>query len=260
MAGVSGVLGAGKDLARSRHFVDGIGDFVADRLERAQIGDDRVHVGVGDDVVESGRHHRGDGNAVRPHPGAQQLLDVVVAPPSDAGLLVGCDVRRSDVERRLVEAQAAGKILARNHVRRTFGRMAIAAGHDGVDEIRAALDRRVGASAADECQRSKRERYKPYHDPSPIPARTLLQRAVAANQTCVVRANVSSCGYGTQQKGQRRLPSMRIVYVRSMPRRERTPRPARERDRNPCPWLRRRDRRTRSPQPARNRRNGSRLS
>jgi hypothetical protein len=42
--------------------------------------------------------------------------------------------------------------------------------------------------------------------PSPIPARTLLQRAPAANQTCVVRANVSSCGYGAQQKGQRRCP------------------------------------------------------
>src|SRR5580698_3392057 len=45
--------------------------------------------------------------------------------------------------------------------------------------------------------------------PSPIPARTLLQRAPAANQTCVVRANVSSCGYGTQQKGQPRCPQCR---------------------------------------------------
>jgi hypothetical protein len=46
---------------------------------------------------------------------------------------------------------------------------------------------------------------------SPIPARTLLQRAPAANQTCVVRANVSSCGYGPQQKRAATLPLMMIV-------------------------------------------------
>ena len=205
------LLGTGENLARRRHLINGIRDLVADRLERAQIGDDRVHVGVGDDVVEAGRHHRRDGNAARPHAGAQQLLDVGVAPRADAGFLVGRDVRRGDVERRLVKAQAAGKILARDHVRRTFGRMAIAAGHDGVDEIRAALDRRIGASPADECQRGKGECCKPQHDaPSrfliPAPGLLLWQRAPAANQTCVVRANVSSCGHGAQQKGQRRCP------------------------------------------------------
>src|SRR5580692_4206784 len=34
----------------------------------------------------------------------------------------------------------------------------------------------------------------------PAPGLLLRQRAPAANQTCVVRANVSSCGYGTQTK------------------------------------------------------------
>src|SRR6202043_2008700 len=34
----------------------------------------------------------------------------------------------------------------------------------------------------------------------PIFAPTILQHTPRANQTCVVRANVSSCGYATQQK------------------------------------------------------------
>src|SRR5579862_1672918 len=40
----------------------------------------------------------------------------------------------------------------------------------------------------------------------PAPGLLLRQCAPAANQTCVVRANVSSCEFGTQQKGQRRCP------------------------------------------------------
>ena len=157
-------LGTWRRLRLGREAVDRIRHFVLDRLQRAQVGDDGVHVAVGDDLVESDRHHCRDRDAVRPHAGAQQVLDLRVGPGTDAGLLVLGDVRRRHLERRLVPRQAAGEVLAGNVALRPFRRMAIAAGHDGVDEIVAALDqiglRIGGASRRHGKRRGQHERAK----------------------------------------------------------------------------------------------------
>jgi hypothetical protein len=70
-------------------------------------------------------------------------FDFGVAPLSDAGLRVGRDVGGGDIERRNVEVQSAGQRLVELRPVRSHRGMAIVAGHDGVDEIAAALGRRL---------------------------------------------------------------------------------------------------------------------
>ena len=51
-----GFLGARKHLVRDLHLVDGIPHPIADRLERAQIGDDAIEIAGSEDLVEAGGH------------------------------------------------------------------------------------------------------------------------------------------------------------------------------------------------------------
>jgi hypothetical protein len=81
----------------------------------------------------------------RPHSGHQRVLDLGIAPASNSGFGIGRDVRGGRDKGRRRQRQAAtrqGPVADRL----AFGvarRVAIAAGHDGVDEIVAALDRRL---------------------------------------------------------------------------------------------------------------------
>src|SRR5450759_3080443 len=147
-----GLLGAGENLTHLRHFVDWIRYLVLDRLERLYIGDDRVHVLFGDDVIETGRHDGGDGHPVRPYAGAQQFPDVGRTPCADAGLLVLGDVGRRHFERRLVEFEEPRNSLVHDVAGRALRRMAVAAGKQAVDQIVAALDQRrlrIGSAERD---------------------------------------------------------------------------------------------------------------
>ena len=79
----------------------------------------------------------------------QGALDLGIAPASDSGLAVGRDVRRGGDESRRVERQATGKCLLLDHAAvGVAGRVAVAAGHDRVDEIVAALGRGFGHCGA----------------------------------------------------------------------------------------------------------------
>ena len=138
-----GLLGARENVMRQRDLVDRVRHLVLDRLQAAQIGDDGVQIPRREDRIERRRHDLGDRHAVRALAGQQHRLDLRIGPVADAGLLVRRDVRRGDLERRLVEAQTAGIILAGDRGRRPLRRVAIGAGHDGVDQIAAALDRRL---------------------------------------------------------------------------------------------------------------------
>src|SRR5580704_3815633 len=98
--------------------------------------------------------------------------------------------------------------------------MAIAAGHDGVDEIPAALDRRVGASPADECQRGKSECCKPQHDaPSPIPdsrARIIIIAPRAGRQPnlrCARRCLVLRIRWTTKRDSVAALNEDRLTVI-----------------------------------------------
>ena len=121
-------------------------------------------------------------HAVRPHAGAQHLLDVGVAPGADAGLLVRRDVGRGHLERRLVpEFEAAGKRLVHDVAGRAFRRVAVAAGQDAVDQIVAALDQRrlrVGSAnrAAPQAQRQNRYERTDHDGPPPHLRRGLYRR------------------------------------------------------------------------------------
>ena len=154
-----GLLGAREHMMRQRDLVDRVRHLVLDRRKAAQIGDDRVQVAGREDRVERRRHDLGNLVAVRMLAGHQQRLDLVVGPIADAGFLVRRDVGRGDVERRLVEAQAAGIILAGGRRRRPLRRMAIGAGHDGVHQIAAALDRGLR-------ERRRRSRSRPQQIPT----------------------------------------------------------------------------------------------
>ena len=124
------LLAARNHVLDLRHLVDRIRHLVAHRLDGAQIGNDRIEIAIGHDVVEAGRHDHRDMHTVRPYAGAHQRLDLRIGPAADAGFLVRRNVRRGHLERRLVPGQAAGKILAGDCRRRALRRVAIAAGHE----------------------------------------------------------------------------------------------------------------------------------
>jgi len=72
----------------------------------------------------------------------QRALDLGVAPAADTGLAIGRDVRRGGDKGRRVEGEAAGQRFVRDDAALGIARrVAVAEGHDGVDEIVAALDR-----------------------------------------------------------------------------------------------------------------------
>ena len=82
------LVAARQHMLELRHLVDRVRHLVADGLDRAQIGDDRIEVAVGHDVVEIRRHDHRDLHAVRSFARAQDRLDVRVGPGADAGFLV----------------------------------------------------------------------------------------------------------------------------------------------------------------------------
>ncbi len=123
------------------------------RLDGAQIGNDGVEIARREDFIEIRRHDRGEPHAVRPLALLQRLLDVGIAPVADAGLLVLRDVRGGHLERRLVELEPARQIaLEDRRAALALRRVAVLAGEDGVDEILAALDRRLGKRTACRCE------------------------------------------------------------------------------------------------------------
>jgi hypothetical protein len=137
---------------RDLHLVDRIGHLVLDRLERAQIGDDAVEVTRRENLIESGRHDFGEPHAVRADALLQRGLDLRVGPIADAGLLVGRDVGRGDVERRFVETQAPRQRLVELRAVRSHRRVAVVAGHHRIDQLLAALDRRLRRDRHGGCQ------------------------------------------------------------------------------------------------------------
>jgi hypothetical protein len=107
----------------------------------------------------------------RAHAFHQRALDLGIAPASDPGFDIGRDVRRGGVEDRRVECQSAGQRLLGDDVAGGIARgVAIAAGHDGVDEIIAALGRRFRPCAV---KAGKQQHAAcdsdPKHDISPWP-------------------------------------------------------------------------------------------
>jgi hypothetical protein len=64
------LLGAREHLVRDLHLVDRRRNLVADRLDRAQVGDDAIEIARRENLVEAGRHYLGEVNAVGPIPAA----------------------------------------------------------------------------------------------------------------------------------------------------------------------------------------------
>jgi hypothetical protein len=73
----------------------------------------------------------------------QRTLDLGIAPASDSGIDIGRDIRRSGDESRRGEGEAAARqgVFDDGPAVGVARRVAIAAGHDGVDEITAAFGR-----------------------------------------------------------------------------------------------------------------------
>jgi hypothetical protein len=117
-------------------------------------GDDGFEIVRQQRLIEIGRHdgcerHASEAAVVRAHTLDQRTLDLGVAPASDPGLAVGCDVRRGGDESRRIEGQAAGKCLLLDHPTvRVVRRVAIATDHDRIDEIFAAFGRRFRSCGA----------------------------------------------------------------------------------------------------------------
>jgi hypothetical protein len=76
------------------HFIDRLRHLVFDRLQRAEISDDRIQIALADDLVKIGRHDHRELHAIWTHAGAQRRLDLRVGPGANTGLLILRDVRR----------------------------------------------------------------------------------------------------------------------------------------------------------------------
>ena len=85
-----------------RHFIDRIGHGVGDRFDRMQIGDHRIEVAVGHDLVKAARHHHRHRNAIALDALAHDLLELGIGVVADPGFLVRGNVRRCHFERRLI--------------------------------------------------------------------------------------------------------------------------------------------------------------
>jgi hypothetical protein len=124
------------------HLVDRIWHAVLHRLDRVQIGDHRIEIMIGHDLVETARHDHGDRYAIALDAFTQDLLELGIGVVADSGFLVLRDIGRRHFERRLVPAPTAGKCAPGNIgvAARALWRMAIAAGENAIDQIIAALD------------------------------------------------------------------------------------------------------------------------
>src|SRR6185312_7177289 len=148
-------------LAVNRQAIDGCRHFVAHRPDAAQVGDDCSEILRQQRLVEIGRHDRCQCNAgklavIGAHALDQGPLDLGLAPAADPGLDIGRDVRRSSEKGGRVEGEAAGEGLVGDDLAFAIARrMAVAAGHDGVDEIITVLDRGFGARAT--CHQDTRQ-------------------------------------------------------------------------------------------------------
>src|SRR5262249_38884187 len=116
-----------------RHLIDRVFDLVADGLERAQICNDGVEIGLRHDVIETCWHDHCDMHAIRPYAGTHDDFDFRIGPGSDARFLVLSNVWRRHLEGRLVPGQASREALAGDSRWRTFRRMTIATGQDAID-------------------------------------------------------------------------------------------------------------------------------
>src|SRR5215467_13371885 len=113
------------DNLKLRHLVDRVRDFVAYWLQGAQIGDDRIEIPIGHDMIEAGRHDHRHVHVVRPDTGTHERLELRVRPRADTGFLVRRNVRRGHLERWLVPGQPTGEIPAGDHRRWTLWRMTV---------------------------------------------------------------------------------------------------------------------------------------
>ena len=134
-----------------RHSIDRIRHAVLDRFDRMQIGDHRVEVTIGHDLVKSARHDHRHRHAVALDALAQHLLELVISVVADPGFLVGRDVRRRHLEWRLIPTQSAGKRPIADIAGRALWRMAVAASENAIDQIAAAVEQ-IGVGPRDaEC-------------------------------------------------------------------------------------------------------------
>ncbi len=139
-------------------------DPVLDRLQRAQIGIDRVEIAALDLGVIGIREGRIEMAAVRTPALLHRAREVIGRPASDAGGVVGCDVRRHDLAERRLQREPAGKRLA---ARRGVTGHAVA----GDDQCLAARDVdiivRPGGRATGHAQRQQQDQVT---EPHRIPA------------------------------------------------------------------------------------------
>src|ERR1700674_5822550 len=125
---------------RDRHLVDRIGHLVADWLERLQIRGYGIGVARCQDLIKACRHDFRERHSARTYSSAERIFDLRARPLADAGFLVLRDIGSRHLERWLIELKKAGKGLFLDIAGWPLRRVAIAAGHDGIDQIAASLD------------------------------------------------------------------------------------------------------------------------
>src|SRR6266849_5566883 len=141
---------AGNGLDVHRRLVDRRLHDVAHWRERAQVRDQRIEVTRRQYLVEREGHLRREPPAVRPDAVREGALDVTVAPRADPRLAIGRDIGTLDgVRRRVPGSRPAGEALLHDESARSPRRMAPVTGHDGIDEIAAALDWCLGGRDTD---------------------------------------------------------------------------------------------------------------
>ena len=132
-----------------RRAVDRRLDLVTDRRDGSQVGGDRVEVAHRQYLVEGKRHLRRDRPAVPVNAVPDRALDFLIAPRPDTGLAIGRDVGALDeVGRRVPGLHPAREALFHDEAALVPRGVTAVAGHDGVDEVAAAFDRRLGKDAA----------------------------------------------------------------------------------------------------------------
>jgi hypothetical protein len=125
-------------------FVSRLLGLVLDRLDCAQIRDNRARVAIRQVAIVLNWHGWTNDRAVRALAVADRIDDLIVGPITDASLLVGRDVGGDGVKDRRVDYEAPGQ-LAIGHwfAVAVFGRVAVAAGDDALHQISAAFQRRL---------------------------------------------------------------------------------------------------------------------
>ena len=105
---------------------------------------DSVKVARRQNLVESEWHLRGNGHPTRPYPVDERALEVGLAPGAETGVAIRRDVRALHrVGGRIPGLRSAGKSALHHEGRPLSRRVAAVAGHHRVDEIAAALQRRL---------------------------------------------------------------------------------------------------------------------